>query len=146
MIALSEMSDLRKGPVLRSGEDVRKALEALPDGAEPIVVPDVHVFMELSYYAERRIRERIVYPISRDLELRYLGSDTSSLLLSGLSHRTALHIIDYDAVLAAHPRFVLATLPADYLRSHLVKSGWRAVPIGSSTAPVLYEVEAPGRK
>jgi hypothetical protein len=146
MIALSEMSDLRTRPALRSGEAVRQALEALPDGAEPIVVADVHVFMELSYYAERRIRERIIYPISRDLELRYSGSDTSSLLLSALSHRTTLHIIDYDAVLAAHPRFVLAALPANYLRSHLVTAGWRAVPIGSSTAPVLYEVEAPGRK
>jgi hypothetical protein len=146
MIAFSEMSDLRKRPVLRSGEEVRKALEALPDGAEPIVIPDIHVFMELSYYAERRIRERIVYPISRDLELHYSGTDTSSLLLSALSHRTTLHILDYDAVLAAHPRFVLAALPANYLRSHLVGAGWRAVPIGSSTAPVLYEVEAPGRK
>ena len=146
MIAWSEMSDLWKRPVLRSGEEVRKALEALPDGAEPIVIPDIHVFMELSYYAERRIRERIIYPISRDLELRYLGTDTSSLLLSALSHRTKLHIIDYDAVLGAHPRFVLAVQPADYLRSHLVNAGWRAVPIGSSIAPVLYEVEAPGRK
>jgi hypothetical protein len=146
VVGLSEMSDLRTRPALRSGEAVRQALEALPDGAEPIVVADVHVFMELSYYAERRIRERIIYPMSRDLELRYSGFDTSSLLLSALSHRTTLHIVDYDAVLAAHPRFVLAALPTNYLPSHLVKAGWRAVPIGSSIAPVLYEVEAPGRK
>ena len=145
MIALREGS-LPERPVLRTGEAVRQALASLPEGAEPIVVPNVHVFMELSYYAERRTRERLIYPVSRDLELRYTGSDTNSLLLSALGHRSRLHIIGYDAVLAANPRFVLAALPGDYLPSHLLKAGYRLVPIGASIAPVLYEVEALGRR
>jgi hypothetical protein len=144
--AFVEVGALRARPVLRMGEVVRQALASLPDGAEPIVVADTHVFMELSYYSERRIRERLIYAISRDLELRYTGSDTGSLVLSALSHRTTLHIVAYDAVLAAHPRFVLAALPQNYLPLHLVKAGCRVVPIGSSTAPVLYEVESPGTK
>ncbi len=102
--------------------------------------------MELSYYAESRIRERLIYPVSRDLELRYFGYDTASLLLTALSHRTKLHILGYDAVVAAQPRFVLAALPNNYLPWDLIKAGYRVVPIGSSIAPVLYEVEAPGRK
>ena len=63
-----------------------------------------------------------------------------------LSHRTKLHIIDYNAVLAAHSRFVLAAEPGDYLPWHLVNAGYRVVPIGSSRVPVLYEVEAPRGK
>lgn len=142
LTALGEVRDLRAEPVLREGETVRRALASLPDGAEPIVVADIHVFMELSYYSERRIRARLVYPLSRDLELRYLGSDTGSLVLSALSRRTTLRIIDYDAVLAAHPRFVLAAWPHHYLLFHLLKEGYRAVPIGSSHGTVLYEVES----
>ena len=137
---------VRERPALREGEVVRQALTSLPDGTEPIVVADSHVFMELSYYAEGRIRERLIYPVSRDLELRYLGRDTSSLVLTALSHRTKLHIVGYDAVVAAQPRFVLAALPNNYLLQELIKAGYRVVPIGSSIPPVLYEVKAPGRK
>ncbi|MGO9303380.1 MAG: hypothetical protein ACLP3R_06705 [Candidatus Korobacteraceae bacterium] len=152
LVALAALGDvrylrhLRERPALREGEVVRQALASLPDGTEPIVVADSHVFMELSYYAESRIRERLIYPVSRDLELRYFGYDTASLLLTALSHRTKLHILGYDAVVAAQPRFVLAALPNNYLPWDLIKAGYRVVPIGSSIAPVLYEVEAPGRK
>ncbi len=57
-----------------------------------------------------------------------------------------LHVIDYDAILAAHPRFVLAVTPKDYLPWHLVREGCRVVPIGLSKVPVLFEVEVPARK
>jgi hypothetical protein len=148
MAAVDEVSYLRhvrERPALREGEVVRQALASLPDGTEPIVVADIHVFMELSYYAESRIRERLIYPVSRDLQLRYLGYDTGSLQLTALSHRTQLHVIGYDAVIAAHPRFVLAAMPNHYLPRHLIKAGYQVVPAGSSIASVLYEVEAPGR-
>ena len=125
---------------------MRQALTSLPDGTEPIVVADSHVFMELSYYAEGRIRERLIYPVSRDLELRYLGRDTASLLLTALSHRTKLHIIEYDAAVAAQPRFFLAALPDNYLPQELIKAGYRVLPIGPPMRPVLYEVEAPTGK
>ena len=144
--AWQEMNVLRKRPVLKEGEAVRQELASLLDGPEAVVVADCHVFMELSYYAVPRLRERLIYPVSRDMELRYFDYDTCSLILSALSHRTKLHIIGYDAVLAAHPRFVLAATPKDYLPWHLVRAGYRVVPIGSSKAPVLYEVAAPRRK
>jgi hypothetical protein len=152
MVALAALGNVRylrhvrESPALRSGEVVRKALASLPDDTEPIVVADGHVFMDLSYYAESRIRERLIYPVSRDLELRYLGYDTWSLLLPALSHRTKLHIIGYDAAIASQRRFVLAALPNNPLPWDLIKIGYRVVPIGSSIAPVLYEVEAPGIK
>jgi hypothetical protein len=152
LVALTALSDasylrhLRERPPLRDGEVVRQALAFLPDGAEPIVVADSHVFMELSYYAESRIRERLIYPVSSELELRYFGYDTASLIMTALSHRTKLHIIGYDAVIASQKRFVLAALHNNPLPWELIKAGYRVVPIGSSIAPVLYEVEAPGRQ
>lgn len=146
LAALGELRDLRATPLLRFGEGARMALASLPDGAEPIVVANVHVFMELSYYSDRRIRERLIYAVSPDLELHYTGSDTGSLVLSALSQRTTLHIVRYDAVLAAYPRFVLAAPPRHYLPLHLMKTGYRVVPVGSSIPPVLYEVESPHKK
>jgi Dolichyl-phosphate-mannose-protein mannosyltransferase len=139
---------IRERPALRQAEVVRQALTLLPDGTEPIVVVDAHWFMELSYYADSRIRERLVYPVSRDLELQYSNKDIDSLVMTGLSQHTKLHIIDYDAVVAAQPRFFLAAntpLPWD-----LIQAGYRVVRVGSGfpyfSEPVLFEVEAPGRK
>jgi hypothetical protein len=142
MIAWQEMNVLRKRPVLIEGEAVSQELASLSDGPEAVVVADCHVFMELSYYAVPRLRERLIYPVSRAMELRYFDKDTCSLIMSALSHRTKLHIIDYDVVRAAHPRYLLASTPTDYLSWHLVRAGYRVVPIGSPKAPVLYEVEA----
>ena len=144
--AWHQVNVLRKMPVLREGEAVRQELVRLPDSSEPIVIADHHVFMELSYYSAPRLRERLIYPLSRDLDLRYVGYDTGSLLMSALSHRTKLPVFAYDAVLAAHPRFVLAATSKNYLPWHLVRAGYSVIPIGSSKAPVLYEVEAPGGK
>jgi hypothetical protein len=152
LVAVAALGDarylrhVRERPALRDGEVVRQALASLPDGAEPIVVADSHVFMELSYYAESRIRERLIYPVSSELELRYFGYDTASLILTALSHRTKLHIIGYDAVIASQKRFVLAALHNNFLPWDLIKAGYRVVPIDSSIAPVLFEVEAPGRR
>jgi hypothetical protein len=140
--ALNSGAHLRQ-PGLRDGEAARQALASLPDGSEPIIVADAHVFMELSYYGESRIRQRLMYPVSRDLDLRYRGTDTDSLLLTALSHRTKLRIVGYDTAFAARTRFVLAAGTNDYLPWHLVKAGYRVVPIGASLPPELYEVEAP---
>jgi len=145
--AWAEVRILKVKPALKYGERVRQALASLPDGPEPIVVADIHAFMELSYYVQGRIRDRLVYPISRDLDLRYLGSDTDALLSSALRRRTNLRMLEYDAAIATQPRFVLAALPGDYLPQHLVHTGYRVTAIGSSAVPVLYEAEAlaPGK-
>ena len=146
VIALRELDGLHKKPVLRQAEAVRQELASLPDGSEPVVVANAHVFLELAYYSQPPLQERLVYPLSRDLDLHYLGFDTDALNLSALSQRTKLHIIDYGVVIAAYPRFVLAARPGDYLLPHLVNAGYRVAPIGSFPVPLLYEVEAPARK
>ena len=142
-LAVRESYSLLERPDLVQGQAVFQELASLPDGPKPIVVADHHVFMELSYYAALPLRERLIYPVNRDLDLRYFGFDTGAVLMSALSHRSKLHIMAYDAVLAAHRRFVLAALQKDYLPRQLVATGRRVVPIGSSKPPLLYEVEAP---
>jgi len=144
LIASHEIASLRRKPVLREGEAVLHALASLPYGSEPIVVADSHLFMELSYYAMPRIRERLIYPLSRDLDVRYFGFDTGPLLLSALGRRTKLRVVGYAAVLAAYQCFVVAALPGDYLPWHLVAAGYRVVPIGASIPRTLYEVDVPG--
>lgn len=139
---------LLRRQVLTAGQASLQALASLPDGPEPIVIPDEHIFLELSYYAPLHIRERLICPLNRELDLRYFGYDTDFLLLSALSHRTKLHVTTYEALFAKHPRFVLdAPLNRDpsngYDAWYLVKQGCHVVPIGESKYPVLFEVEAP---
>jgi hypothetical protein len=133
----------REPPVLTEGESVFQALARLPDGSEPIVVPNAHVFMELAYYGDSRWRERLVYPLAPDLELRYRGTDNTSFLMSSLRRRAApLRIVDYKTLLATYPRFVLALEPSDYMARHLAAEGYRVALVSSASGPVLFEVEA----
>lgn len=141
-LAAQEILPLFRTPVLERNEAIRREIETLTDGSEPIVVANAQAFVELSYYAPPRLRQRLIYPVSRDLELRYNHCDTTSLLMSGLSRDTKLHIIDYNAVVGAYPRFVLAAKSDDYLPQHLAAEGYRVVPIRSGNPPVLYEVQA----
>jgi hypothetical protein len=143
LLCAREATSLHSRPDLRNGETILRQLERLPDSSEPIVVPSNIVFMELAYYAEPRLRERLIFPVSRELGLRYLGYDTPQLIMSAIGHRTPLNIVPYDAVLAANPHFILAVLPWDYLNLDLVKSGYSLAPIGSFSPTALYEAEAP---
>ncbi len=145
-IAVREVVPMRGMPEMHAGEALRHELEMLPDGREPIVIPDHHVFIELSYYEQPRLRERFIYPLNRDLELRYRNFDAIAIAMGALRQRTQLHIEDYDAILAEYPRFLLAAIAEDYLPQHLVDTGYRVVPIRSAAGrAVVYEVEAPYR-
>jgi hypothetical protein len=136
--------DFRHIRRLRESEAVQQALQRLPDGSEPIVIGYERVFAELSYYGDPRVRERIVYPISQHLELRYRGSDVNFFQMLALSRWTNLRIVDLDQFLRRNPRFVLATGHREYLSTYLTSSGYRLTPIDTGSTPVLYEVEAPG--
>ena len=128
---------------LRDGEATRLALGTLPDDSRPIVISDVHAFAEISYYAEPCLRNRIVYPLDRGLDLQYKGFDTDSIILSALRPRTNLHIVDLNLFLKVTPQFILATKPDDYLPRYLLSAGYRLVPIRSGSGSILYEVQAP---
>jgi hypothetical protein len=133
----------RSTSALRDGEAIRRALESVPTESTPIVVGYDHAFMELSYYADSRLRNRLVYPLSRNLDLKYKGFDVDSLILSGLRDRTHLRIIDLETFVKTNPRFIIATHSQDYLPRYLVSAGYRLVSMSSGSEIVLYEAEAP---
>ena len=135
-----EAGRLGTAPALLEGQAVMEALESLPDSREPIVIDDLHVFMELSYYAQPRLRARLVYPVNRNLDLRYLNCDTGALLMSALMHRTDLHIRNYAAVLDGSPPFLLAVGPHDYLLRHFRSLGYRVIPVDRGTPHLVFEV------
>jgi len=62
----------------------------------------------------------------------------------GLSRDTSLHIVDYTAVVAEDPSFLLAAESDDYLPQHLVAAGYQLTPVSPGNPPVLYAVQAPG--
>jgi hypothetical protein len=108
------------------------------------VVADHHIFMELAYYAPAPMRSRLIYPVDRELDMRYLGQDTGALLMSALSRHSQLPIVPIDAVLAAHPRFILAALGRDYVPAYLRKRGYDLIPIAPPPSADLFDVRSPG--
>ena len=103
-------------------------LETLPISSERIVVGDPHVFLELSYYARSPLRERIVHPLSVELDRQYRGSDSDALIISRLAPGAKLNVEDYDRVLAENGSFLLAAIPRDYLPWLLVTAEYGVIP------------------
>jgi hypothetical protein len=139
-IARLEIGPLLETPILRTAEGLRQELDTMArDGTEPIVVANAHAFMELSYYLDPPLRERLVFPLSRDLDLKYRGFDTDALTLGPLGQRGQIRVKAYDDILAENKRFVLAATQNDYLPQHLAAAGYRVTPIREAT--MLYEVQ-----
>jgi hypothetical protein len=97
--------------------------------------------MELSYYLDPPLRDRLVFPLSRDLDLKYRGFDTDVLTLGPLSRIAPIRVQTYEEVLAQNKSFLLAAFGHDYLPQHLTASGYRVTPLHDATT--LYEVQAP---
>jgi hypothetical protein len=127
-------------------------LSTLPEGEDPVVVANVHVFMELAYYTSSPLRERLVFPLSKELDLRYTGVDSIALLMDGYRRHSLLRVEELDDLLRQHSRFILAAEPFQYLQWHLVSKGYRVTPIASfrrtssalgAVTPILFAVEGP---
>jgi hypothetical protein len=135
--------NLTHGSLLRETESVNRQLQALADGQLPIAFNDEHLFLEMSYYADSRLRRRIVYPLSGSLDLQYKGFDSDSYILSALGRHGRLNVMEFDAFLAANAQFLLAVKSKNYLPSHLRAAGYQLTPLSSSLSTIVYEVSAP---
>jgi hypothetical protein len=141
-IARLEIGPLIETPVLRTAEGMRQELDkAARDRSEPIVVANAHAFMELSYYLDLPLRDRLLFALSRDLDLQYRGFDTDALTLASLARRAPIRVKAYEEILAQNKRFLLAATEHDYLPRHLTAQGYRVTAIPEST--MLYDVQAP---
>ena len=123
-------------PVLRHGENLRNALAHVPAQPGPIVVSGVHAFMELWFYSEPALRDRLVYLVNPELEVRYLKTDTTSRLLSALGRWTVSGGTDYDQFIAANPLFILADDTGEWIVPHLRRMHYRLQSVGDE--PNLY--------
>jgi hypothetical protein len=140
IIGAREAVHMYRRPLLRESEETYRELERLPRDSQPVVMANHQAFMELSYYARPELRERLIYPLSISLDLLYFNVDTGPRIFSALRHRASLRIIDYDKVIESYPRFILAASSRDYLPWHLVRSGYRVIPLGQGSS-TLYQVE-----
>jgi hypothetical protein len=140
-----EIRDLVAPMTLRESQPQFAALSHLPESAERILVPDEHAFMELSYYAGG-LRERLVYPLAQDVNIRYRSTNTGDLLMEGLSRRTKLHITPYQTFLMDTSPFLLVAFPSSYWLRFLRESGYVVAPVGGAREPLIYEVSSTGRR
>ena len=145
-IARQELGQLRAKPVLHDGEAVLRELDLLPDGPEPIVIPDAHVFLELSYYARPRLRERLIYAASPDLTR---ATWVTIRMLSYSSLSAVALICDRKIMLRFSLNIPTLYLPpaGHYLPWHLVAGGYSVVPVGSEVAPpLIFQVNSPSHE
>jgi mannosyltransferase len=140
VLCLREVGALRAAPLLREGEAALGRLKGTRYGDGLILVPDSHVFIELSYYAPAEIRNRLVYPVRRKLELQYLHSDTSALEFAALGRRTKLHVEEYRYFLEQHASFIMVCVTGDYLLGELTRCGRKVTPIESRIEPAVWQV------
>lgn len=138
--AATSAAGIRKAPHLRESQAVRDELATAPAGTMPIVIADHHAFMELSYYADPRVRNRLVYVVSPGLERTYTGIDTGDLLMSGVARHTSLRIVKYDDFIKDHRQFLLAANAQDWLVWQFSRSGFHVKLLEPRWEPGLFEV------
>ncbi|MBV9124475.1 MAG: hypothetical protein JO112_14045 [Planctomycetes bacterium] len=71
----------------------------------PIAVAESHAFMQLMYYADPALKNRLVYVTDPEASVRYLGYDTDEHALPGLSKVTPLPVMDYASFMSSHSKF-----------------------------------------
>ena len=74
-----------------------------------------HVFLELSYYAPATLRQRLIFPICPDLEVRYLGYDTDAINMTALKQWTSLNGVRCDKTLEPRRDYIVAMTPTGFL-------------------------------
>ena len=105
------------------------ALSSLPDDDDPIILTDFHVFLELSYYAPAALRQRLIFPICPDLEVRYLGYDTDAINMAALKQWTSLNGVRCDKALEPGRDYILAMTPIGFLPWPLEDKSLTVVPL-----------------
>jgi hypothetical protein len=128
-------------PLLRSDKDL-KQISGLPHDNTPIVITYHHVFMELYHYAPQQLRDRLVYPLSRDLDIRYFGVDTGALLMDAIRKRYHLPIMDYKDILKRYDRFYVLSASIHYLPTLLRQDGYHVKVLKADKWHSLYLVQA----
>jgi hypothetical protein len=146
-LAGREISGARQWSRLREADAVLALLSSLPNGDEPIILADFHVFLELSYYAPAALRQRLIYPICPDLEVRYLGYDSDAIVMAGLKPWTSLNGVRCDKALEPGRDYIVAITPMAFLAWPVEEKGFTVTPleIDLKKAIVVFRVRREAR-
>ena len=128
-------------PSPRYAKSLPQEIKNLSAEPKPIVITSLHAFMELWFYAQPDLQQRLVYLVSPDLELQYANTDTTSRIMSALRRRVPLSAIDYDAFMTANSRFIVAGDRDDWISLHLRDLNYRLTPLEGRK--MVYEVYPP---
>jgi hypothetical protein len=127
-------------PLLLGTDEALEETMDFPRDSTAIVVADHHVFMELYHYTSQQIRNRLVYSLSRDQDILYLGYDTGALLMDAIRRRYHLPIVAYKEILKRYDRFYMVSVPGHYLPALLRQDGCRVTVLQEGTWSASYVV------
>jgi hypothetical protein len=127
-------------PLLLGTDEALEETMDFPRDSTAIVVADHHVFMELYHYTSQQIRNRLVYSLSRDQDILYLGYDTGALLMDAIRRRYHLPIVAYKEILKRYDRFYMVSVPGHYLPALLRQDGCRVTVLQERTWSASYVV------
>jgi hypothetical protein len=144
VLCAQQATGIRKRIELIDGAAALNALNAMGHIQGPIVIPESHTFIELAYYAPDSIRNQIVYPASRALDIRYLGSDSSVLQYVALGKYGEIAVQKLNDLLSRYSAFTMVAYPGEYLPEHLRRNGWRVKSMQRDTdRPIIWSVSRP---
>ena len=104
------------------------ALSKLRPSDEPIFVTGPVEFAELWFYAPAELRSRLIYPDCPELDLKYLGTNSSTIIYEGLARISRFKLERCDAVLSNRKPFKLVVNNNDYLVQVLTSQGRTVTP------------------
>ncbi|MFZ0591062.1 MAG: glycosyltransferase family 39 protein [Bryobacteraceae bacterium] len=118
---------------LRSLRDARLILA--PNSTEdfsrlPLVVSNLHVFMQLQYYA--KLDHDVVYVADPNLENKWVGNDTLDRTAINLRKFAPIHAMDFCQFISSHRRFLLTDQPGseEWVPKQLFIDGSHVTTIG----------------
>jgi hypothetical protein len=138
-VMVAPLQKVVEKPLLKSDKGLQQ-LSGLPHDNTPIVIAYHHVFMELYHYAPQQLRDRLVYPLSRDMDIHYLGVDSGALLMDAIRRRYRLPVMDYKDILGRFNRFYVLSASTHYLPSLLRQDGYHVKVLKTDKWHSLYLV------
>src|SRR5262249_3019141 len=78
----------------------------------PIVISDPHLFFELSHYAPRPLRSRILYLPDVSLAICHTGTDSADFPIAIMGPAGGARISGFNAFLEATPEFLVYGYPS----------------------------------
>jgi dolichyl-phosphate-mannose-protein mannosyltransferase len=101
----------------------------------PIVVSDLHTFMELAYHAPRDLASRVFYLADPQASLRYLGHTSVDQGILDLQPWFHVNIERYKPYVASHQRF-LVYVSGRYLNNATSNIHWLLSELATTNRPI----------